>query len=512
MGIDFKCVGRGTRLSEVGPKAAYLVEDAWDDFSYKTLYILFVYSSDGTRHRIGEVKIGFVGQSTGPHTKLPDTFKSLTGSFFSLGQDVEYYKNIRALEPELRTNVLESLNDIVNDPDARRIALEESVTGTSLLRNVGSSSITGQFKRILDGGAELTEFSFKFNMPSDRKTAGLELDFEVTPDSNPPTNVHVLIGRNGVGKTHLLNRMLESLIEQDENDPPATRAGFSALPDAWGNISEDPLFASVVSISFSAFDPFEPYPEERDKSKGIPFSYVGLKRTTNRGGKRGTLMSRDMLDNEFSKSLMGCVALGRHERWLSAITQLESDPLFSDLNLREKLGENDSGLKDEAIRIFRRLSSGHAVVLLATTKLVEKVEEKTLVLVDEPEGHLHPPLLAAFVRAVSDLLTHRNGVAIVATHSPVVLQEVPRECVWKISRVGFEATVERPEIETFGENVGVLTRESFGLELTKSGYHRLLSRAVEKEPVFEAVLRRFKGKLGLEAQAIVRALVARRGS
>lgn len=59
---------------------------------------------------------------------------------------------------------------------------------------------------------------------------------------------------------------------------------------------------------------------------------------------------------------------------------------------------------------------------------------KTLVLIDEPESHLHPPLLSAFIRALSDLLLDRNGLSIIATHSPVVLQEVPKRCVWKINR------------------------------------------------------------------------------
>ncbi len=40
------------------------------------------------------------------------------------------------------------------------------------------------------------------------------------------------------------------------------------------------------------------------------------------------------------------------------------------------------------------MSSGHAIVLLTVTKLVARVEEKTLVLIDEPESHLHPPLLS----------------------------------------------------------------------------------------------------------------------
>ncbi|MGN9540532.1 AAA family ATPase [Escherichia coli] len=63
------------------------------------------------------------------------------------------------------------------------------------------------------------------------------------------------------------------------------------------------------------------------------------------------------------------------------------------------------------------MSSGHAVVLLTLTRLVATVEEKTLVLIDEPESHLHPPLLSAFIRALSDLLLD-NGLSIIATHSP----------------------------------------------------------------------------------------------
>lgn len=43
--------------------------------------------------------------------------------------------------------------------------------------------------------------------------------------------------------------------------------------------------------------------------------------------------------------------------------------------------------------------------LLTLTKLVELVEEKTLVILDEPEEHLHPPLVSAFIRALSKLVS-----------------------------------------------------------------------------------------------------------
>lgn len=105
-------------------------------------------------------------------------------------------------------------------------------------------------------------------------------------------------------------------------------------------------------------------------------------------------------------------------------------------------------------------------------------------MIDEPESHLHPPLLSAFTRALSDLLTNRNAVAIIATHS-VVLQEVPKSCVSVISRTRLVATVEPPEFETFAENVGTLTRHVFGLEVNKSDFHELLARAVSSGMTFD---------------------------
>lgn len=72
------------------------------------------------------------------------------------------------------------------------------------------------------------------------------------------------------------------------------------------------------------------------------------------------------------------------------------------------------------------------------------------------------------------------------------------------------AIAERPGIETFGENVGVLTREVFGLEVTQSGFHRMLETAVEDGGSYDAVVQRFNGQLGSEAKAIVRGLQASR--
>jgi predicted ATPase len=327
----------------------------------------------------------------------------------------------------------------------------------------------------------------------------------VEPESNPPTNIHVLIGRNGVGKTYLLNLMTRALVEKDASTRQVGRFISEEL-------SEDKeLFANLVSVSFSAFDPFEPLPTQRDKSASMHYSYIGLKRTNNIGGDIGTPKSHDTLTREFVKSVKKCLTGARGIRWRRAMEMLESDPNFREADVTTLTDEiGDAEFKKRASSLFGPLSSGHKIVLLTITQLVETVEERTLILLDEPEAHLHPPLLSAFIRALSDLLVNRNGVAIIATHSPVVIQEVPKSCVWKLRRNGDEATAERPEAETFGENVSVLTREVFGLELTQSGFHKLLQAAVAQNGSYRSVVNHFNGELGAEARAIVQALIEAR--
>ena len=236
---------------------------------------------------------------------------------------------------------------------------------------------------------------------------------------------------------------------------------------------------------------------------------MGLKDCSDESGT--LLKSINDLHDEFISSLRQCIqSRDKLNRWVSAISTLESDENFAEMNLSDLTQYSGDDLKSRAKSTLKRMSSGHAIVLLTITKLVAKVEEKTLVLLDEPESHLHPPLLSALTRALSELLYNRNGVAIIATHSPVVLQEVPKSCVWKITRSRLSLSSTRPEIETFGENVGTLTREVFGLEVTKSGYHTILAKDVHSGHGYDTIVDNFQGRLGFEAKAILRAMVSNR--
>ncbi|WP_088227388.1 AAA family ATPase [Desulfosporosinus sp. FKB] len=486
---------------------AYLIEDKWDDwFEFSTLYSLVFVDRDGEIHYLGGVKIGQFNMSKGQRRPLlPEEFDGLDQNFFSLGQDASYYEELNDLGDEIRDRLLTALNDISIDDELLQRAIGERVTKISLLRYVSTTTVSGQFRRLALGGVKLSRYQFTYKAPKSRGSNArpIELSFNVEPESNPPTNIHVLIGRNGVGKTFLINNMIKSLLD------------IEALPSKVGLFTSElikgnkQIFANLVSVTFSAFDESEPLPERKDKTLGIQYSYIGLKRIKNSNDKSLSPKSPEMLKNEFVKSVKSCRSGAKGLRWRKALEMLEADPIFKEAEVTSIAKyEDETEFMTRASKLFKSLSSGHKIVLLTITRLVETVEERTLVLLDEPEAHLHPPLLSAFTRALSDLLINRNGVAIIATHSPVILQEVPKSCVWKLRRTGLEVSAERLEIESFGENIGALTREVFGLEVTHSGFHKLLIEAVEINNDFDAVEDFFNEEIGMEARAIIRALLS----
>ncbi|UPY93495.1 AAA family ATPase [Pectobacterium sp. 21LCBS03] len=504
--MNFTLIPSNQAMPSSGLNTAYLRIDNWNDYSFVTMFYLIVFDEDGTKHDLGSVKIGFKGQKVEQttHSTLDSTFTNLSDDYFSLGDDVGYYKTIaNDLSSLTKEKLLTGLNDIVFNPQIIEDIVDESVFGTSLLRFVSLSAVKGQFQRVLGGGVELTSYDFSFIRPSTDDLAEVLLQFKVEPFSKPKTNIHAIIGRNGVGKTTLLNGMITSVINQDFSKGNFQENNLFGA----GKVISNDFFSSIVSVSFSVFDPFDPPSERADPSGGTCYYYIGLKQKS-----QEVLKSLPQLHLEFYRSLTNCfVDNSKKERWLKAVKTLESDSNFADMNLKILATiTSDEYLKKAALHLISKMSSGHAVVILTLTKLVEKVEEKTLLLIDEPESHLHPPLLSAFTRALSDLLSNRNGVAIIATHSPVVLQEIPQSCVSIITRYGKIMSISSPTVETFAENFGILTREVFRLEVTKSGFHALLQSSVDDGGSYQEIFNEYGKKIGIEGQFLLQSMISNR--
>lgn len=483
-----------------------LRKDNWDDwFEFETKSHMQYIKSDGTTINIGSVKIGQKNMVKGQRTaEIPTTFKRLPDSCFSLGQSDYYYANISELGDDFRRELLSAMNDIAYDLDLFNSVKNLNVTRISLLRDVSSFTVTQQFHRIACGKARLTNYDIEYTYPQREDTEPTKLTFKVIPESSPPTNIHVLIGRNNVGKTHFIKNFIKSVYRADDKENVGTlRSSNNDTGRLVG--SQKQAFANILCVSFSPFDNYTEIQEITAKRKVMPFTYIGL-------------TSDDLhhtLRNNFVKGIINCLNSERKVGLLNqALEILETDSVFEKSNIKKLLEQTSSNKREEyeerAKKTFKRLSSGHQVIMLTLVQLVDCITERSLVILDEPENHLHPPLLAAFIRALSELLIDRNGVAIIATHSPVILQEVPKSCVWKINRNGYEVRADRLEIESFGATIGELTREVFGLEVRKSGFHKMLIDEVEKGESYDSILENFNYELGDEAKVILRTLIQMR--
>jgi len=495
--------------------SAYLNSDNWDDWGkYCTQFYLTIVDQEGGQRCIGFLKIGQRGlkpQGQGPlpdgyrKPNVPSSFEQLDDDFFSVGQDEEYYTNISALGDEVRDLVLSCLHDVAWDKERWEWAKDEDVMGESLLRSVTRSTVDGQFRRMAHGDARVTSYEFAYSPPKRLGDGAppFTLNFSVDPESPIPTNVHVLIGRNGVGKTRLLSLMTKALVASDAS---ASQSGKFELSE---HGSHSGSFANVVAVSFSAFDETDLLPDRNPATDALGLSYIGLRGWSSKSTTESIKpKSPTVLASEFVNSLSECCIGGRLKRWVDVITTLQTDPVFRAAQLTSMIEANFSskGGREAVLETFRSLSSGHKIVLLTLTRLVEKVEERTLILIDEPEAHLHPPLLSAMTRAISELMVKRNGVAIVATHSPVILQEVPKSCVWILDYFQTVSKAERPTVETFAESVGILSREVFQLELSQSGFHQLLGDLRKRSASYEEALDQLKGQLGAEGKAVLRGM------
>lgn len=503
----------------------YLVKDAWNDWFYwETLFTMFYSNDTGELYKIGNTKIASKGmkdlsalsedEKGQPFNTpdLPEVFPSLDESFFSLGQSENFYETLNQISRNIRIEILNGIRDCAYDLEIYENYKSHPAMKESLLRDVSERNIKESLHAIAYEEDHNKPFNFSYLFPNrDVNEKEIRLEFSVNNKDMPQSNIQAVIGRNGVGKTTLFSGFIKGVIKLNtENENPV---GSLQVKEGieWGDNST--YFNSLNLCSYSPFDRFGPVGSNILPS-GVKYQYIGLMVLDLRGNDKEQKLrpkSSDELHAEFCSSMQECLVGVRRKRWEECLNILENDPLFSEAGVSKLAQFEDKDYpKDwrEIVKTFlNKLSSGHLVTLLSITKLVEVTEDRSLTLIDEPEAHLHPPLISAYIRAVSHLMSERNGVAIVATHSPVVLQEVRSDCVWILNRTGKYVSADRPQIETFGENVGTLTREVFSHEVVNTGFYKMIADASKTFSTFDEVNNYFSNRLGAEARALARSLI-----
>lgn len=472
-----------------------LIRQSWDDYGFRTSFELWWVDPD-TPVFLGTVKIGREGMDASfggriAHTPLEDSFFELDGQYLSLGQDASYYERIvEQFGAQDGRAVLTALQDLTLDLDRLENLEFERVLRKSIMRVVKWTTVQEQYRRIVLGGMRREPFTLTYSHEPERGAESPTTTFHVSPRDAVPGTLQVVIGSNGAGKTRMLKNISGALDSATQIDP-------------WHvQVSDGKRLSGLVTVSFSAFDIFPPRDETSDEFSPFRIKHLGLSVLSREDDAPSHERDGAAQVAAFQELVDACQSAGRSERLLKAVSTLcEADLILDEYDL-------DSVASMMALP-FEELSSGHKIVLLTAAGLVKNCDDATLILLDEPESHLHPPLLSAFMRAVGDLVAETNSLAIVATHSPVVLQQVPRRHARKIWRRGSRTQFLPMSVETFGENLGTLTREVFGVELERSGHYALLVRAADEGSYSDAV-GALGGSIGEEAKMILRALLAER--
>ena len=444
-------------------------------------------------------------------TRMPDVpFEGLDANYASLGSDLSYYETLYTIGKPVYTPFLKGLRDVAFDDETKALFEDSEGFRISLLRFSGAKRTIADAAKLLSSKTpplkrKSAGFRFKFKTKLATTSHPFTITFDFRHRGSLHSRINAIIGYNGTGKTKLLSNLaiVASGYGYDTKD--------DILRETAGRfVGRRPPFKTVIVISYSAFDTFViPGSTEEEKrriqERGDIFGYVycGLREKVEDSeasdGPVYRLRTPQETETEFLTALSRVCESDRLDSLVEILRPLLHDPSFQKIGLTPMFVVQDA---DDVLTLFRTLSSGHKAVLKIMVELTAHIRgsEPSLVLLDEPETHLHPPLLAAFLKGFRACLEAFDGFAIVATHSPVVLQETPSRFVRVLRRAYDQNDVATTALETFAESIGVITQDVFNLEDGSTDWHNTLRR-LATDHSSEEIDEMFGRRLGFAARS-----------
>lgn len=471
-----------------------LKSDNWDDFGVKAAFHLTLVVNNVSKD-IGEVKIIDKAKSSGG-TEIKDGAVAISKSCCSLGQTIEYYKTIHRLGEALEEEVLRALRDCTYDDDVYD-EFKDTPQFTSSAIRFSTSVQALKFAKDLYSKTfipnKYASYSFNFNslVPGFSEEYHLKFEFFEEETAKIPSNVNVLIGRNGTGKTLILSDLAKAIsgYGYDSKDELLQARSFR-FP------SGRPGFGKVIVVSYSAFDSFKipgktkNEQNELDKQGHIfGYKYCGLRERI--GTDKYRIKTAQEVESEFTQAVDAMQNTDKHKEWHLCLSHILSDPSFASTRSKDLVSQ------------FSILSSGQKIVLSILAQILQHIEPASIIIIDEPETHLHPSLMSSLMHALRVTLQKNNSYAIIATHSPVILQETPSKFVQVLSGNRQFPQVKNLKLESFGEEISTLTEEVFGVSFEESNFYTVLKKLSDAGLSAKEINGLFGKRLGLTARSFI---------
>nr|WP_291123601.1 AAA family ATPase [Flavobacterium sp. UBA6046] len=122
------------------------------------------------------------------------------------------------------------------------------------------------------------------------------------------------------------------------------------------------------------------------------------------------------------------------------------------------------------------------------TQVVANLRLDSLILYDEPETHLHPNAIVELMNTIYELVDEFESYCLIATHSPLVIRELFSKNVYVMERNSNVPSARRIGLESFGENLGVLTDEVFGDRQMPKQYKIIIERLISQGKSFDEII------------------------
>ena len=433
----------------------------WDDYGHKTSFQLCYVNQDGNKSPIGKVKI-CKKKKDNTLDVIPKSFTTLDLDYCSLGQDTFYYSNIKKVLGDDTMAFLYAMKDAAaysrisddfeNDLGFRHSLLRDNSADTAL--NLGRYVLAG-----FDPD-DRVNFTYKTRLAyAPDFDFNIKFDFGKINQEDNFNRVIAIIGENGVGKTSLLSNLAKSIANQQK--------------DCF--IPHHPLFTKVVAASYSMFDRFY-----NIDARAFNFEYCGMH--NNEGG----LMNPEQLKERHKRNAETINALNRGQNLKKFLGKILPNDML------ESLFKEDIETKfkyDVYEDYYSKMSSGQTMLTNLIIDITANVRSNCLIMIDEPEVHLHPNAITQIINVVNLVCERFSSCCIMATHSPLVIQSLLSRNVLIMERdIDGMPIVRQMRVESLGENLTTINEEIFSNGQRDKYYKRLIKKAVEGKDSMDQVL------------------------
>lgn len=483
--------GGSVKDPSVFPSFVLVFNDTWNDYSYYTWFCLYYYDKERVQHKIGELKLMCRGQQNA-YDALPQTFDTPLGEdYCSLGMSISYYNAFRALfgkDDELY-QALQYLRDSAVDDNIKELFENDDQFKDSLCRDLDSMNALKHAKYVITGKKRNEAYKFVLRFKPEYLD-GLYTDWDVAFETDAPDYLRCagLIGENGVGKTQMLKCLASNLVDNK------------------GGLDETPQFGSCLVLCST---PYDGYDEIAGNSQIMQYTALCLEQNRER-----TIENlRDNLNTILHHRMYQKVSMP------SLFKSTLSETLGAELaEILSKEGEGpDERWKlneDQLVENVKIMSSGQLQIMTLITYVFANIHLSSLILIDEPEVHLHPHFINIFMQKLGQLLEQFKSYAIIATHSPLVVREMVGRNVYLMQTLDNGGPmVAKVDFETFGADAADLYRNIFEYDERTSLCHGIMRRLVKEEGYEDALeeLRTVAPNLGINALLALRDINNQKG-